>query len=60
MHNPNDLNNVYDASRPCPKCGNVGTNDEYIGTNSVIKRNCNRCRYWWLERTLDSIENIDK
>lgn len=46
----------YDASRPCPKCGFGMTKDtfedEYI-PQGLIFRKCLRCGYEWAELPLD-------
>jgi predicted nucleic-acid-binding Zn-ribbon protein len=53
----------YRPDQPCPKCGNTGTDDQYVASSgsvtlkaSVIRRQCRNCKYQWSELPLDAAE----
>jgi Zn ribbon nucleic-acid-binding protein len=48
----------YDPFRVCSKCGQSNASTQFVTENGVgiIKRNCIRCGYVWIEKPLDEPE----
>ena len=56
----------FNKNAKCPKCGSRGIRLKYhppqtitgVTVPELMERSCADCEYMWVERTLDSMENI--
>lgn len=48
---------LYDANRPCSKCGGMSVGSFYMSPH--MERRCARCGYKWWERPLDQRTSED-
>ena len=50
---------TFNEGSLCPKCGHIIISTEYRPEDGYLRRKCQRCLYWWSEKTLDYEEAPD-
>lgn len=44
----------YDEKSKCSKCGSGLISTQYDGNRDELKRTCQRCEYFWYEKSLNA------